>query len=73
MSEDTALQIVIKFALHIGRQSFGIGSGGEGGEKGFKMFRDHSLEHRMARIVRFVGGNSRRHACTLRTTSRLWM
>jgi hypothetical protein len=31
------------------------------------MFRDHSLEHRMARIAWFVGGNSRRHECTLRT------
>ena len=70
MGEDATLQIVVKLALHIGGQAFGIGIGGERGEKGLEMFRDHFIEHRTARIAWFVGGNSRRHACTLRTISR---
>ncbi len=52
--------------LGVGGQAFGVGIGVEGGEKGLQMCRDHSLEHRMARIAWFVGGNSRRHECTLR-------
>src|SRR5712691_13333217 len=67
MGENAALQIVVKLALHIGRQAFGIGIGVERGKKGFEMFRDHFIEHRAARIAWFVGGNSRSHECTLRT------
>jgi hypothetical protein len=34
------------------------------------MCRDHLIEHRTARIAWCVGGNSRRHGCTRRPTSR---
>src|SRR5712691_7164820 len=73
MGQDAALQVVVKFALYIGRQACGIGIGVERGEKGLEMVRDHFIEYRVARIAWFVGGNSRRHTCTRRTTSRLWM
>src|SRR6266446_10869743 len=70
IDHDITLQIVTKLALHIGGQALGIGVGVERGEKGLGMVRDHLVEHRPARITWFVGGNSRSHACTLRTTSR---
>jgi hypothetical protein len=50
------LQIVVKLALHIGRQAFGIGIGVERGEKGFEMFRDHFIEHRWSSPSRCSGG-----------------
>ena len=53
--------LVVKFVLHIGRQACGSGIGVERSEKGFKIFRDHFIEHRIARIAWFIGGNSRSH------------
>jgi len=44
MGKNAALQIVVKFALYIGRQAFGIGIGVERGEKGFQMFRDRFIK-----------------------------
>ena len=73
MGENSTLQIVIKFALHIGGQAFGTGVVVERGEKGLSVFRDHFVEHCAARITGFVGGNSWRHQSTLRTGSRLWV
>src|SRR5882672_9850229 len=61
MGQDAALQVVVKFALYIGRQTFGIRIGVEQGEKGLEMVRDHFIEHRIARIAWFIGGNSRSH------------
>jgi hypothetical protein len=37
MGQDTTLQIVMKFALHIGGQAFGLGVGGKGGQKGLQV------------------------------------
>src|SRR5207249_3033465 len=73
MGQDAALQVVVKFTLDIGRQAFGIRISLARGEKSLEMVRNHFVEHRAARIAWFVGGNSRRHACTRRTTSRLWV
>jgi hypothetical protein len=42
--------LVVKFALHIGRQACDSGIGVERSKKGFKIFRDHFIEHRIARI-----------------------
>jgi hypothetical protein len=61
MGEDAALQVVIKFALHIGRQTCRIRIGVERGEKGLEMVCDHLIEYRVAWIAWFVGGNSRSH------------
>src|SRR5262249_12333387 len=72
MGQDAALQVVVKFTLDIGRQTFGVGIGADRGEKDFNIFGDHFVEYRMARITWFVGGNSRRHVCTLRTALRAW-
>jgi hypothetical protein len=72
MGENAALQIIVKLTLHIRRQACGIGIGIERGEKGFKMFCNHFIEDRVARIPWFAGGNSRRHESTLRTASRVW-
>jgi hypothetical protein len=44
MGKNAALQIVVKFTLHIGQQAFGIGIGVERGEKGFQMFRDRFIK-----------------------------
>ena len=51
MGEDATLQIGVKFTLYIGRQAFGSGIGIERGEKGVKMFCDHFIEYRAARIT----------------------
>src|SRR5712691_2717770 len=56
MGENAALQIVVKLALHIGRQAFGIGISVERGEKGFEMVRDHFIEHRWSSPSRCSGG-----------------
>jgi hypothetical protein len=70
MRQDAALQVVVKFPLDIGRQTWGIGISVEHGEKGLEMVRDHLVEHPPARITGFVGGHSRSHACILRPTAR---
>ena len=61
MGQDAALQVVVQFALDIGRQTLSIEIGVERGEKGLEMVRDHFIEHRAARIAWFVGGNRWRH------------
>ena len=61
MGQDAALQVVVQFALDIGRQTLSIEIGVERGEKDLEMVRDHFIEHRAARIAWFVGGNSRSH------------
>jgi hypothetical protein len=60
MGEDAALQIVIKFTSHIGRQACGLGIVVEYGEKGLQVGRDHFVEPRAAWSAGFVGRHSRR-------------
>src|SRR5438093_5639534 len=62
MREDATPQIIVEFALDIGRQARGIRVVRERGEKGLQVLRDHSVEHRMAGISGCVGGNCWRHA-----------
>ena len=64
MGEDATLQIVVKFALHIVGQAFGIGVVVERGKKRLQMCRNHVVEHGAAWIPGFVGGNSWRHEST---------
>ena len=64
MGQDAAPEIIVKLALYISRQAFGIGIVIKRGEKGFQVFRNHVVEHGVARIPGFVGGNSWRHENT---------
>jgi hypothetical protein len=73
VGQDTALKIVVKLTLHISGQALGIGVVLERGEKRFQVFRNCVVEHRTTRIMGFIGGNSRCHVYSLRTTLRLEM
>ena len=61
MGKNPTPQIVIKFALDIGRQAHGIRISLARGEKGLQVLRDHVVEHRAAGIPGCVGGNGWRH------------
>ena len=62
--QDATLEILVKLALHVVGQAFGVGIVVKRGEKGLQVFRDHVVEHGAARIAGFVGGNSWRHEST---------
>ena len=50
VGEDATLELVVKLALHIRRQAFGIGVVVEREEKRLQVFRNHVVENRAARI-----------------------
>ncbi len=64
MGQDATLEVIVKLALHIGGQAFGIGVVVERGKKGLQVFRDHVVEHGATRVTGFVSGNSWRHEST---------
>jgi hypothetical protein len=73
MGENPTPQIGIKFTCHIRWQARSLGVGVECGEKGLEMVGNHGIEHRAAGVPGFIGGNSWRHASTLRTALRVGM
>ena len=64
MGQDATLEVVVKFALYIVGQAFGIGIVVERGEKSLQVFCNHFVEHRAAGSPGFVGGNSWCHEST---------
>ena len=60
MGEDATLQIVVKFALHIGGQAFGARIGCKVGQKGLEMGGDDLVEDPATGVSRLGNRNFKR-------------